>query len=258
MGNTQAIGFFDSGLGGVHVLAKVAKALPTENYVYFGDSANAPYGTRNMEEVQQLTLKAVHNMVNQYGIKALVIACNTATGAAMEALEALYDFPIIGLSPVLNMAAAGSKNGKILVLATPLTLQSERYLSQYRVYSEKAVSLPCPGLMEFVEREELDSPALSKYLTELLAPYQHQQIDSLVLGCTHYPYLAKAIKKHVPTGTALYDGIPQVIAKLSHSLRTAGITNDSTRQGQVLLTSSGGDEKVQQMKRMFDLAQGQN
>lgn len=254
MNNSRSIGFFDSGLGGIHVLANVSAAIPNENYVYFGDSANAPYGTKSCDDVRKLTLNAVESLVINYDIKALVIACNTATGVALDLLQEKYDFPVLGLIPALQVAAQHQKDGIILVMATPLTLKMPRYLSLYQQYGKSAVSLPCPGLMEFVEREELESSALSAYLKELLAPFQQQTIDAVVLGCTHYPYLKKSISLHVSPSAKFYDGIPQLIDKLKDKLAKADLSNENNTKGSVFISSSGGQEKIAQMKRMYHIA----
>lgn len=254
MRKEQAIGFFDSGLGGIHVLGAVQSALPEEKYLYMGDSANAPYGTKSEDEVRGLTVKAVQKMAER-GIKALVIACNTASAAAAESLRGIFDFPVIPMEPALKLAAAVYREGLILVLATPLTLHSERYKNLSRLYGSCAVPLPCPGLADFVEREEMEGPALDLYLDRLLKPYMGKTIDSAVLGCTHYLFLKDAFKRHLPEGTRIIDSNGDVILRLRKELANRDLLSNQGSKGAVTLLSSGGAEKVSQMERMLRLAQ---
>lgn len=252
--NNQPIGFFDSGLGGLSVLSLAMKRLPDERFLYLGDSLNAPYGTKCIHEVLALTEVAVHRLASQ-GIKALVIACNTATSAALETLKKKYDFPIIGVEPDLELASKIRQNGLILVLATPLTLESQKYRNLYKKFGDHTVSLPCPGLMEFVEHEELDSPKLDQYLHDLLSPYHETQIDTVVLGCTHYFFLMNAIKRQLPNSVRIIDSNDRTTSQLIIKL----IDNDLLAQpgipGSVSLSSTGGEEKMKQMQRMLLRAQ---
>lgn len=248
------IGFFDSSLGGLSVLSSAVQALPHENFLYYGDSANAPYGTKTDSEVLQLSLHAVELMVIN-GIKALVIACNTATGAAVEQLRLRYDFPIIGLEPALKLAEDTHQNGKILVMATPLTLSSKKYQALFQKYGEHAISLPCPGLMDFVEREEMQSEALRAYLSDLLLPYQNETIDSVVLGCTHYLFVRHAIQAQLPMKTRIIDSNEGVVRQLIRKLSEHDLLSDQEHKGSVRILTSGSEEKLMQMHRIFALAQ---
>lgn len=251
----RPIGFFDSGLGGLSVLAAAVKHLPNENFLYLGDNANAPYGTKSDQEVRALTLSAVDSLADN-GIKALVVACNTATGAAIDDLRSRHAFPVIGLEPALKMAEDSRRRGLILVLATPLTLDSAKYQALYAKYGSHAVSLPCPGLMDFVEREELSGERLDDYLDKLLNPYRGETIDAVVLGCTHYTFLRKAISDHLPSSTRLVDSNGGVIRQLARKLDEFNIRSADTRPGEIILRTTGDETKAAQMSRMFRLAQG--
>ena len=255
MDKNQAIGFFDSGIGGLSILAAVRKHLPFERFLYLGDSAHAPYGTKTEEEVRALTLAAVKQLASQ-GIKALVVACNTATGAAVDALRENHLFPVIGIEPALKLAFDSRKQGLILVMATPLTLSSKKYRRLFSQYGEHAVSLACPGLMDFVEREELDSPALHNYLRQLFAPYRQEPIDSVVLGCTHYLFLRQALQQHLPDATRLLDSNEGVTRQLIHRLQEKNLLADAGSVGSVIIQSTGGSDKVDQLHRMLKIAQG--
>ena len=158
------IAVFDSGLGGISVLRALVQRLPGEDFLYFGDSANAPYGVRPVAEVRRLTQDVIGRLYDR-GIKAAVIACNTATSAAIGPLRAAFpDIPVIGIEPALKPAVAHHR--RVLVLATPLTLREEKFVALMHQCAGCAeiVPLPCPELVEFVERGELDSPALTAYL----------------------------------------------------------------------------------------------
>lgn len=252
MNQNNAIGFFDSGIGGISVLADAIRALPYENFIYLGDHKNAPLGTKTDMEVRSLTREAV-DLLRREGIKALVIACNTATAAAVADLRQTYAFPIIGLEPALKLAEMHRHKGIILVMATPLTLSSNKYALLYQQFGRHAISLPCPGLMDFVEREDFDSPALHQYLQDLFAPFDEQVIDSVVLGCTHYLFLKDAIKKSLPDGIRLVDSNQGVVQQLIRRLRAENLISSLRQQGQVRLISTGGSQKEDQMHRMLEL-----
>lgn len=199
------IAVFDSGLGGISVLRALVQRLPGEDFLYFGDSANAPYGVRPAEEVRRLTQDVIARLYDR-GIKAAVIACNTATSAAIGPLRAAFpDIPVIGIEPALKPAVAHHR--RVLVLATPLTLREEKFaaLMQQCAGCAEITPLPCPELVEFVERGELDSPALTAYLARQLGPYAGR-VDAAVLGCTHFPFARRAIRAALGGAVALYDG----------------------------------------------------
>ncbi|NLW20276.1 MAG: glutamate racemase [Clostridiales bacterium] len=254
MHSGQAIGFFDSGLGGLSVLASAKQQLPYESFIYLGDSANAPYGTKSDSEVLALSQRAVAELV-KLGIKALVIACNTATGVAVQPLREQYSFPIIGLEPALKLAANTSQGGAILVMATPLTLKSQKYQQLYDQYGHRAISLPCPGLMDFVEREEFSGSALDSYLQNLFLPFQGTPLAAVVLGCTHYLFLREAITRHLPQGTPMVDSNDGVTRQLIRRLKEENLLAPQGPAGNVRLISTGGLEKAEQLARMFRLAQ---
>jgi glutamate racemase len=214
------IGVFDSGVGGISVLRSLRALLPDERFIYYGDNLNAPYGTRPEEEILALTMGIVEALLAR-GVKALVIACNTATSAAAQDLRARLTLPIIGMEPALKPAALKS-DGRILVMATPATLRQKKFQALMRHYGDRAEMVPCPGLMEFVERGEVDSPALDEYLRERFAPYP--DADAIVLGCTHYVFLRRAILKAMP-GALLFDGNEGTARRLQDVLGAEGLLN---------------------------------
>lgn len=250
MNKSAAIGFFDSGIGGLSVLSVAREALAQEDYVYYGDSLNAPYGVRPPEEILNLTRAAAQRLM-QEGIKALVIACNTATGVSLETLKAELPIPVLGIQPALAEAQSLRKGGSILALATPATFKTVRYAGLYEEHGEGVINLPAPGLMEFVEREELSGEALHNFLAALFAPHLHEQIDVVVLGCTHYPFLKQAIAPFFP-GAALIDDSSRVTRELKELLEAQGALNEGENRGDLRLLSSGGDEAVERMARLYE------
>lgn len=249
MPSTAPIGVFDSGFGGISVLRTLVRELPHENFVYYGDNANAPYGVRPREEILKLSQEVVRQLL-AYDVKAIVIACNTATGVALQTLQETLTIPVVGIQPALEAAQKLRRRGKILVTATPATLKTPVYETLYAQHGKNVISLPCPGLMEFVEREELEGERLDAFLSHLFAPYQQETIDVVVLGCTHYPFLQTAIAKHFPKAK-LIDASGQTTARLLRILREQDMLNPGEEQGNVTFLSSAGAAAVQQMHRFF-------
>lgn len=218
------IGIFDSGLGGLSVLRTALRMLPDEHFVYYGDIANAPYGTKAEEEVFQCAHRVTRILLDR-GIKALVIACNTATCAAAARLRAEYpDLIIIGMEPALKLAHDLCPSGQILVLATPVSLASEKYRRLYENYGDRAVSIPCPGLMEYVERGDVSGASLKRYLQERTAPFLHDGTPpaAVVMGCTHYVFLKKAAQELFPSSRVL-DGNEGTVRQLGRRLDESGL-----------------------------------
>lgn len=199
------IAVFDSGVGGISVLRELVKVMPGENYLYFGDSANAPYGTKTAEQVRQLTLAAAENLFSR-GVKALVIACNTATAAAIDALRKAYpDRIIVGIEPAIKPAVSHFPTGRIGIMATPVTLQEAKLARQLSQFPDATlIPIPAPGLVELVESGKANSPEAAQLLTALLGSHA-SQLDALVLGCTHYPFAKNAIRQ-VVGDIPLFDG----------------------------------------------------
>lgn len=242
----QPVAVFDSGLGGISVLRYLRKAMPNEDYIYYGDSANAPYGTKNPEEIRALT-GAVMEKVLALGAKAVVIACNTATGMAVDSLRNQYpDIPIIGVEPAVKPAAELYPGGRILVLATPLCLKSQRFQELSARFQDQAeiIPVPCGGLMEFVERGILNGPVLRDYLEAKLEPWKDQKIDAAVLGCTHYPFLRNAIAEVLGETTDIIDGNAGITAQLQRRMTELGLRNPTDEPGNVTFYNSMDSEAI--------------
>lgn len=247
----KAIGVLDSGVGGVSTLRELVRIMPQETFFYYGDSRSAPYGTKSEEEIRLLTTRAAHILIDM-GIKELVIACNTATSAAAKSLRAELDIPVIGIEPAVKPAGEAVCEGAMLVMATPATIRQEKLHRLVDKYGKNVEMLPCPGLMEFAERLELESDALDMYLAELFAPYRGRKIDACVLGCTHYPFLKKAIAKALP-GVALFDGNEGTARQARRVLQQRDLLRESGPGGVRFFTS--GDEKadIANMQALFSL-----
>lgn len=239
----RPVGIFDSGVGGISVLKEAVRLLPNENYIYFGDTKNAPYGTKTEKEVEGFANAAVERLLT-YNIKAVVIACNTATSAAAQKLRNRYSIPIIGMEPALKPASMLRQNGKILVMATPLTLSLPKYQSLVRQYGQDAVSLPCEGLMDYVETGNINDSKVETYLKTLFAPFLSQTIDALVLGCTHYVFLKKQIAKLLPSKTAIIDGNEGTVRQLERRLNEINEKSTSVTDGTITLITSGAEKIV--------------
>lgn len=243
--NELPIAVFDSGLGGLSVLRALMRRLPCERFLYYGDSANAPYGSRRTDEVRELTLRAISRISEAPGCKAIVVACNTATSAAIGELRRRYsDRPVIGIEPALKPAVDRHPGGTVLVLGTETTLREEKFAGLMRSCAGRCgvIPVPCPGLMEFVERGELDSPALRRYLKERLAP--HPAPDAVVLGCTHYPFLTPVLRAVLPQGVEILDGSDGTARETARRLAEGGLLRASG-EGSLTLQNSSPDPALQ-------------
>ena len=233
----EYIAVFDSGVGGISVLRHLRRELPNERFLYFGDSANAPYGTRPTAEIRDLTLAAAEKLMAR-GLKALVIACNTATAAAIEALRAKYpDTIVIGIEPALKPAADRFPGGTVGVMATPATLRESKFARLLDRFSRqcRVVKLPAAGLVELVETGKADSPETEALLRPLLAPHAGK-LQAVVLGCTHYPFAAKTISDLLGEKTILLDGGPGTARETKRRLEATGLLSDGP--GEIIIENS--------------------
>lgn len=241
------IGVFDSGIGGISTLKEMIRELPREHFIYYGDTANAPYGTKSTKEV----IACVRNVVGhlqEKDIKALIIACNTATGAAAATLRRELTIPVIGMEPALKPASEKREGGSILVMATPLTLQMEKFNLLMSKYGEGAIRVPCPGLMELVEED--DGAGALEYLKKLFAGFDLDQVDAVVLGCTHYVFLRDMIRDLLPEHIVITDGNAGTARQLRRILERNGLLNE-TGGGCVEFETSGSESDLALMKRLL-------
>lgn len=241
---TCPIGVFDSGVGGISVLQELIKIMPNENYIYLGDSKNAPYGTKSLEEVRRLSFANAQLLLEQ-GAKGLVVACNTATSAAVRMMRSTYpQLPIVGIEPALKPAALQKEHPRVLVMATPMTVTQEKFKLLMARYEDQAeiYPLPCAGLMEFVEAGDLESEQLHEFLQKLLNPYLEKQLDSIVLGCTHYPFAKKVIRQIVGEQVTIFDGGAGTAREMRRRLAAANLLNPSGEHGWVRFENSVATE----------------
>lgn len=234
------IAVFDSGLGGISVLKELLRLLPNENFIYYGDTANAPYGVKSAEQVRELTFSVYERLKNR-GIKAFVIACNTATSVAVAALREKYPRDIIiGVEPALKPAVLCAQHPTVAVLATPLTLKEEKFATLMGRFGDDAEVIPfaCPGLVEFVERGEIMGDGLQEFLNGLLTPLKREQLDAVVLGCTHYPLVKDAIVEALGGKVLVFDGSAGTARETKRRLESAGLLNNGSDGGVVFIDSA--------------------
>lgn len=250
---SDPIAVFDSGMGGISVLRELVKVMPRERFVYFGDSANAPYGSRPTEQIRRLSCHA-YDYLAGFHPKATVIACNTATAASVDDLRKVHPEDIIvGIEPALRPAVRQFPGGNIVVMATEATLREQKFARLMAQCGEdcRIISLPCPELVRFVERGELDSPALRRYLLERLACVGVEPIHAVVLGCTHYPFIRKTLAGLLGRDTVLFDG-GQGAALHTRSLLLQADLLDEHGEGSVqLLNSLASDEVLMRMRLLL-------
>ena len=241
------VGVFDSGVGGISTLREMIRELPDERFIYYGDIANAPYGTKSTTEVIACVRSVVNRLLEQES-KALVIACNTATGAAAATLRRELTIPVIGMEPALKPASEMRKDGSVLVLATPLTLKQEKFTNLMKRYGEGAVKVPCPGLMELVEAD--DETGALQYLQELFSRFDIDRVDAVVLGCTHYVFLKDMIRALLPEHIAITDGNAGTARQLRRVLDREGLLNPEG-PGSVELQTSGTRKDLELMEKLL-------
>ena len=248
----EYIAVFDSGVGGISVLRQLRRELPGERFLYFGDSANAPYGDRSVEEVRALTLAAAKMLMGR-GVKALVVACNTATAAAIELLRQTYPNKIIiGIEPAVKLAAGHFPHGRIGVMATRVTLKLERFDDLVHRFDDTALveRIPAPGLVELIEQGKADSPETEALLEKILAPWRGK-LNALVLGCTHYPFVKKTVAQILGEQTELLDGSLGTARETKRRLEEAGLLRQGA--GEVTIEDSApGGEIIELARRLLE------
>ncbi len=227
--NRAPIGFFDTGVGGLSVLRAAKDILPNEDYLFLTDLKNAPYGSKDKDDILELTKRSVDQLIDA-GIKALVIACNTATSAAAKTLREVYSIPIIGLEPAIKPAVEQSKEGTpIIVMATPMTLHLEKYHRLAAgLHYEGIHDVPCEGLSRLIELAGPGSDKIKEYLLDKLTPYLPYNRKSVVIGCTHFSFVSHDIKSILGEGeTTIFDGREGAANQLKRVLERENLLNDS-------------------------------
>lgn len=245
------IGVFDSGMGGITVLVDLMEALPDENFIYFGDSAHAPYGILSQEEVYELTDQAVSHLVDR-GAKLVVLACNTATSAAVDRLRAKYDIPIIGMEPAIKPALEAAIPGDIAVLATPMTLSLEKFnhlLNQLKG-EDRIHKIPAPELVEYVEKGIFTGKRIAASLRRYFGSLDREAIGSVVLGCTHFLYLEEALEDLFSGRIRIFNGNHGTVNRVIQILSERDLESRTGGQ-ELLIENSGPSEMIDQSRRLF-------
>ncbi len=226
------IGVFDSGVGGLSVLREIRRELPGEHLLYVADSGHAPYGDKPAELIQARAAAIVEFLVSRHA-KAIVVACNTATGVAIRMLRARFSLPIIAMEPAVKPAVTHTKSGVIAVLATSRTIASENFAKLHERFGANVQILmqACPGLVEQVEAGELSGEKTRALIERYVAPLLAQGADTIVLGCTHYPFLAALIREIAGPAVTIIDPSAAIARELRRRLESASLLSTGTRAG---------------------------
>lgn len=242
----KAIGVFDSGLGGISVLKDLVQSMPNERFIYFGDSANAPYGIKTKEEITQRCVEIIDFFLEK-GVKAIVIACNTATSAAANILREKYlHIPIIGMEPALKVAAEGQNKNTIVVMATPLTLKEDKFNNLMSKYDDNntVIKMPCPELVNIVENDLLDDKeVVHNQLKYYYKDLNMDKIDSVVLGCTHFVFYREYMESLLNESINIVDGNLGTTNHLKEILREGNELRDNDEEGSVEIYNSSNDKR---------------
>ena len=250
------IGFMDSGLGGISVLKSALKIMPDEDFIYYGDSLHAPYGTKEPGVIKELTFNVVEKLL-KIGIKGMVVACNTATSAAVRSLREMYpDLPLVGIEPAIKPAVEAYKGGNIIVMATPMTIKQEKFNNLLEKYADRAkiIPVPCKGLMEFVEAGNLEGKVLDEYFDEVIAPYVTEETETVVLGCTHYSFLRPHLREYFgDRKIALIDGNDGTSREIKSRLKKDDLLKNEDKKGTItFLNSIEGDTMIELSRKLLN------
>ncbi len=242
MAKNNPIGLFDSGIGGTSIWREINHLLPYENTVFLADSKNAPYGQKTKSEIINLCFKNIDILLN-YNCKIIVIACNTATTNAISEIRANYNIPIIGIEPAIKPAATFSRTSKIGVLATKGTILSDLFTEKIKLYPETEIIEQIGyGLVELIEAGKINSVETKSLLEEYLTPMIEKGIDTLVLGCTHYPYLLPILKTILPPNIQIIDSGFAVAKQTKKILVQHSLLSDSNKKGVSLFYTNTNPE----------------
>ncbi len=253
----MTIGMFDSGIGGLTVLAEALRRLPTKDYLYMADTLHVPYGNKSKEEVKSYILSSIEMMMAEKHIDALVIACNTATSIAVEELRTRYDIPIVGMEPAVKPAVEMNRatGRRVLVFATQLTLQLPKYYALVSRVDDQGIvdSLPLPELVEFCEALQFDRRIVGDYFRDKLAGYDLSRYGIVVLGCTHYPFYSELLREILPPHIGIVDGSAGTVKRLTALLHRYGIAEGGGIGSVTLRCTSGDQAYVEKMKTALEL-----
>lgn len=255
----MSIGVFDSGMGGISVLSELIRLMPNESYKYYGDSNNAPYGTKTVEEITELSINACDFLISK-GVKAIVVACNTATSASIKILRNKYTIPIIGMEPAIKPALEVAKDKKVVVLATPITLTERKFedLVNRLGANDKVIKVPAPELVRIVESGNISDNMVEEQVKSYFDNIDMSQVGSVVLGCTHFIFLREIIDHVVGVEIALVDGNAGTARHLKDTLHKLDLINlENSLESQVEFFNSMDDDKMLKLsKQLFTYITG--
>lgn len=245
MSEQNPIGIFDSGVGGLSVAKEIRQLLPLEDIIYYADSAYCPYGDKDPHIVRRREQAIVEFLLAQ-GAKLIVVACNTASSTGLEGLRKMFTVPIVGMEPAVKPAVAATKNGKIGVLATCLTIGGDRFAALVKRYAEntKVITQPCPGLVELIENGKLEEPETEEVLKGFLQPVLEQGADTVVLGCTHYPFLRPMVERMAGPKVSVIDTGLAVAKQVHRVLRDNDLAVQEGPRGKEQFYTSGAANMV--------------
>ncbi|MFK7950792.1 MAG: glutamate racemase [Saprospiraceae bacterium] len=241
--SNNSIGVFDSGLGGLSVWLELVKLMPNEKIIYFADSGNCPYGNRPKSEIIDLSIRNTEFLLSK-GAKIIVIACNTATGVAIKELRKRFDVPFIGMEPAVKPAAEQTKTKNIGVLATKGTLESEKFKNTKNAYA-KGITVYMQvgqGLVEAVENQEIETEKTAKLVQQYVQPMLENDVDKIVLGCTHYPFLRPVFDQLLPQNVNLVNPAPAVARQTLKQLEKFSLRTSNTSEPKYEFHTSGNEK----------------
>jgi glutamate racemase len=252
MPNSSPIGIFDSGIGGLSVWREIARQLPHEDTLYFADQIHIPYGPRTLEEIRSFS-EAVTRFLLARDCKLIVVACNAASAAALKHLRVTFpDIPFVGMEPAVKPAAEITHTGVVGVMATPATFQGELFASVVERFANgvQLVKEVCPGLVQQIEAGRLDTPDTLAMLDRFLTPIRAANADTIVLGCTHYPFVIEAIRQLAP-GVNVIDPAPAIARQVDRVLHERGWLAPAEQIGQHHFVTSGERDQYRQIVRLL-------
>jgi glutamate racemase len=251
--SSSPIGIFDSGVGGISVLRAIRAQMPEESLIYFGDQGHIPYGPRPMEQIRSFS-EAITRFLVEQGAKIIVVACNTASAAALKDLrEKFPDVQFVGMEPAVKPAAERTQTGRVGVLATPATFQSALYASVVERFANgvELFQNTCNGLVQQIEQGNLAGPETRRILEEALLPMLEKNIDTVVLGCTHYPFVIPLIQEIAGESVRVIDPAPAVAKQTERILEARGLRNNSSSNADLKLYTSGDPEDLKSLLPML-------
>ncbi|TMV50183.1 glutamate racemase [Paenibacillus mesophilus] len=247
--------FFDSGVGGLTVMRDACRKLPSESYLYYADTLNVPYGTHSKEEVYGFVADCIDDILSRYEVRAIIIACNTATSVAVDDLRKRYSFPIIGMEPAVKPAlqVVRESGRRVLATATPLTLKEDKFRRLLGKLEEpsRVDTLGLPGLVRFAEDGTFDGPEVREYLREQFAPFDLERYGAIVLGCTHFVFFKDAIRELIPVHMLVMDGNAGTVKQMMRVLELEESSGQVSEPDIVYMSSLGTEEDKRKLESCF-------